>query len=226
MVKALRCLFSRQGKGQRPVPWRNETSFPCLSLHVKPEAPCVRAWRQSPCWPCTRPVPVLVPGPYTLERKAVLPPHELPYELPHELSQRNRSRCCLCPWGAAPGVVQGCREELLGRDRQPAQVLVLHTALPAQSPSRTLLPFSLSAPGVPGTVQRVVPGLALSPWTQKPMTELSEQAQGTKSGAWGQNGARRSQSLKHSCKKSLRLRSACPCADAPGQAQAALHLRP
>ncbi len=103
--------------------------------------------------------------------------------------------------GRTPGVVQGCREELLGRDRQPAQALVLHTALPAQSPSRTLLPFSLSAPGVPGTVQRVVPGLALSPWTQKPMTELSEQAQGTKSGAWGQNGARRSQSLKHSCTK-------------------------
>lgn len=170
--------------------------------------------------PCARSI-------YIREKGRACPPHELPYELPHELSQRNRSRCCLRPWGAAPGVVQGCREELLGRDRQPAQALVLHTALPAQSPSRTLLPFSLSAPGVPGTVQRVVPGLALSPWTQKPMTELSEQAQGTKSGAWGQNGARRSQSLKHSCKKkSLRLRSACPCADAPGQAQAALHLRP
>lgn len=131
-----------------------------------------------------------------------------------------------CVPGAQPRVSSRAAGRSFSAGTEPAQALVLHTALPAQSPSRTLLPFSLSAPGVPGTVQRVVPGLALSPWTQKPMTELSEQAQGTKSGAWGQNGARRSQSLKHSCKKSLRLRSACPCADAPGQAQAALHLRP
>ena len=104
MVKALRCLFSRQGKGQRSVPWRNEMSFPCLSLHVKPEAPCVRAWRQSPCWPCTRPVPALVPGPYTLERKAVLAPPLSSRMNCHMNSRRGIGPGVACVPGAQPRV--------------------------------------------------------------------------------------------------------------------------